>query len=83
HFSLEQNPYGWVQSALNRMTFPGGDLYSFLKSHSGRKRPENSPFLAKMLLLSAALLLPSILISLLMAWRGEGGTLEAYFIKEG
>ncbi|HXZ35942.1 MAG TPA: class I SAM-dependent methyltransferase [Thermodesulfobacteriota bacterium] len=82
HFSLEQNPYGWVQSALNRMAFPGGDLYSFLKSQPGRKRPENSPFLAKMLLLSAALLLPSILISLLMAWRGEGGTLEAYFIKD-
>jgi 2-polyprenyl-3-methyl-5-hydroxy-6-metoxy-1,4-benzoquinol methylase len=83
HFSLEQNPYGWVQSVLNRMTFPEGALYSFLKSQPGRKRLENLPLLAKMLLLSATLLLPSILISLLMAWRGEGGTLEAYFIKEG
>ncbi len=83
HFSLEQNPYGWVQSALDRMAFPGGALYSFLKSPPGRKRPKNSPLLAKMVLLFAALLLPSILISLLMAWRGQGGTLEAYFIKEG
>lgn len=83
HFSLEQNPYGWVQSALNRMAFPEGALYSFLKSRPGRKRLENSSLLAKMLLLSAALLLPSILVSLLMAWRGESGTLEAYFIKEG
>jgi SAM-dependent methyltransferase len=74
HFSMEQNP---------RMAFPGGALYSFLKSPTGRKRLKNLPLLAKMLLLSAALLLPSVLVSLLMAWRGEGGTLEAYFIKEG
>ncbi len=83
HFSMEQNPYGWVQSALNRMAFPEGALYSFLKSSYGKKRLENSYLLARLLLLSAALLLPSILISLLMAWRREGGTLEAYFIKEG
>ncbi len=83
HFSMEQNPYGWVQSALNRMAFPEGALYSFLKSPPGKKRLENSPLLARLLLLSAALLPPSILISLLMAWRGEGGTLEAYFTKEG
>jgi 2-polyprenyl-3-methyl-5-hydroxy-6-metoxy-1,4-benzoquinol methylase len=83
HFPLEQNLYGWVQSALNRMTSPEGALYSFLKNQPGRKRLENLPLLAKMLLLSAALLFPSILISLLMAWRGEGGTLEAYFVKEG
>lgn len=83
HFSLEQNPYGWVQSALNRLAFPQGALYSFLKTQPGRKRLENLPLLGKMLLLSAALLLPSIVISSLMAWRGEGGTLEAYFVKEG
>jgi SAM-dependent methyltransferase len=83
HFSLEQNPYGWVQSALNRMAFPPGALYSFLKSQPGRKRMEQLPVLGAMLTLSAGLLLPSILISLLMAWRGEGGTIEAYFVKAG
>lgn len=82
-FSMEQNPYGWVQSALNRLSFPQGALYSFLKSQSGRKRLANLPLLGKMLPLSAALLLPSVLISLLMAWKGEGGALEAYFFKEG
>ncbi|MEZ6127185.1 MAG: class I SAM-dependent methyltransferase [Planctomycetaceae bacterium] len=31
HFSLRQNPFGWIQSAMNRLTFlPRNALYSFL-----------------------------------------------------
>ena len=33
HFSLRQNPFGWVQSGLNRWTnLPRNGLYALLKS---------------------------------------------------
>jgi len=39
HFSLRQNPFGWVQSALNRFgRLPRNGLYTLLKS-----RPEAAP----------------------------------------
>jgi len=31
HFSLRQNPFGWVQSALNCMRLPRNGLYTLLK----------------------------------------------------
>jgi len=35
HFSLRQNPFGWVQSGLNRLTrLPRNGLYALLKSRS-------------------------------------------------
>jgi SAM-dependent methyltransferase len=44
HFSLRQNPFGWVQSALNRTGwFPRNELYSMLQAEpSGRL--SSSPF---------------------------------------
>jgi len=41
HFSLRQNPFGWVQSALNRMTgLPRNSLYTLLKCQgNGRSLP--------------------------------------------
>lgn len=36
HFSLRQNPFGWVQSALNRFhSLPRNGLYTLLKSRPG------------------------------------------------
>jgi SAM-dependent methyltransferase len=36
HFSLRQNPFGWVQSALNKFeTLPRNGLYTLLKSSAG------------------------------------------------
>jgi SAM-dependent methyltransferase len=36
HFSLRQNPFGWVQSALNRLgRLPRNGLYTLLKSRPG------------------------------------------------
>ncbi len=36
HFSLRQNPFGWVQSALNKVAgLPRNGLYTLLKSRPG------------------------------------------------
>ena len=36
HFSLRQNPFGWVQSALNKILWlPRNGLYTLLKSRPG------------------------------------------------
>lgn len=38
HFSLRQNPFGWVQSALNKTNlFPRNSLYEFLHAHDERQ----------------------------------------------
>ena len=88
HFSLEQNPYGWIHSALNRLPFPQDALYSFLKSASPPSIPERRSWrepwvLGKVLLLSVGLLPTALLFSSLMGWLHQGATLEAYFEKEG
>lgn len=39
HFSLRQNPFGWVQSALNKTGwFPRNDLYSLLQAENSEDR---------------------------------------------
>jgi SAM-dependent methyltransferase len=40
HFSLRQNPFGWVQSALNKVEgLPRNGLYTLLKSRPGAAPP--------------------------------------------
>ncbi len=40
HFSLRQNPFGWVQSALNRLSFlPRNGLYTLLHRRSSGEAP--------------------------------------------
>jgi SAM-dependent methyltransferase len=41
HFSLRQNPFGWIQSALNRFSrLPRNALYSYLYQTDPAKRPK-------------------------------------------
>jgi SAM-dependent methyltransferase len=83
HFSLEQNPYGWVQTLLNLMGLPENGLYTILKNMPARRRPTLSRYQqAKTLLLAAGLLLPCILLSLKTALLKKGDTFEAYFSLE-
>ncbi len=50
HFSLRQNPFGWVQSALNRWRAgPRNGLYSILHSHANQPHP----LLTRLMLLGA------------------------------
>lgn len=53
HFSLRQNPFGWVQSVLNRTGwFPRNALYELLLRHSGSPA-ERLPLSSRLLLRSA------------------------------
>ena len=52
HFSLRQNPFGWIQSALNRIPgLPRNGLYTLLHSRS-RREPAPYDLATRMLLLS-------------------------------
>ena len=83
HLSLEQDPYGWVQGFLNRMPLPEDTLYSFLKSSPRSKTNRNHAAVFNAALAAAGIFPASLFLSLATAWRGQGGTLEAYFEKEG
>jgi SAM-dependent methyltransferase len=83
HFSLEQNPYGWLQSLLNLMGLPENALYTILKNTPARRRSILSYYQqAKTLFLAAGLLPHCLLLSLNMALLKRGDTFEAYFALE-
>src|SRR5262249_28159247 len=85
HFALEQNPFGWIQSLLNRLGIPRNWLYDALKhasardaSHPVRKRP----LAAAATLLALPLVVPrSPVLSLLELVLRGGGTGEVYATK--
>ncbi len=80
HYSMEQNPYGWIQSLLNMTGLPENSLYEILKNSSKSKKGKLSPFeKAKALLLGAGLLPHCLFLSTAMAFLQRGGTFEAYF----
>lgn len=83
HFSLEQNPYGWLQSFLNRMNFPHNGLYTTIKNVPAiRERRFSSWDRVRVYFLAAGMLPTCLLLSGLMALLGRGGTMEAYFYRE-
>ncbi|MFH1724572.1 MAG: class I SAM-dependent methyltransferase [Elusimicrobiota bacterium] len=83
HFSLEQNPYGWLQSFYNALGFEFDFLYSWLKNRSSRVVPIlRHPFQALGIFLLLPLLLPlSLALTLLEAAVRRGGTVEVYALK--
>lgn len=85
HFNLEQNPYGWIQSLLNRAGFPENLLYEILKTDSSRQgrrpwvaHPYASLALALLLVPVAAL---SFGLFLLETALHRGGSVEVYATK--
>jgi len=83
HFSLEQNPYGWLQSFLNLMGLPENSLYAIMKNTPTRGTPTLSRYQqGKSLFLAAAFLPHCLLLSLAMALLKCGDTVEAYFRLE-
>jgi hypothetical protein len=77
HFSMEQNPYGWLQSLLNLAGLPENSLYGILKNSPDARPGRLSPLQkAKALLLAGGLLPHSIYLSVLMALLHRG-TIEA------
>ncbi|MBI5240391.1 MAG: class I SAM-dependent methyltransferase [Elusimicrobia bacterium] len=83
HFSLEQNPFGWLQSLYNALGFPENLLYDLLKAPSARSGTAREHPWACLLVL--ALLLPllglALLLTVLEALLRRGGTIEVYAVK--
>lgn len=77
HYSLEQNPFGLLQSALNlgARGEEGNQLYEILKG-TGR----NTPFAGRLLLRAAfALGMPiAVVLATLESMAGRGGTIEVW-----
>jgi 2-polyprenyl-3-methyl-5-hydroxy-6-metoxy-1,4-benzoquinol methylase len=83
HFSLEQNPYGWLQSLLNLMGLPGNSLYRILKNTPNlQKEHLTASQRGKAILLASSLFPYCLFLSLIMARLRRGGTIEAYFRLE-
>jgi SAM-dependent methyltransferase len=81
HFSLRQNPFGWVQSALNRIAWlPRNGLYALLQHRAGAAA---CPVHKRVILLAAfALLAPFALAA--SAWdtlRQSGATVHVVALR--
>jgi SAM-dependent methyltransferase len=83
HFSLEQNPYGWIQSLLN-LRFENNLLYSILKERQARAHSlRDFPLQTIASLIGGALLLPvSMGLMMVETLLRRGGTIEVYARKE-
>lgn len=84
HFSLEQNPYGLLQSAYNALGFRFNLLYDILKNGSARSETLAScPFqAAAVVALLPVLAPPALAATLLETALRSGGTFEIYAFKE-
>lgn len=82
HFSLEQNPYGWIQSLLNRLGFRFNLLYDVLKNETARSEPHpirEHPLQSLLMFLALpAVAAVSGLLFLLEVAARRGGTVEFY-----
>jgi len=76
HFSLRQNPFGWIQSALNRRTdLPRNGVYTLLHQRPSDGLPPFDAKTRRRLVLAALQWLPaSIVLSLLEAAARRGAT---------
>jgi 2-polyprenyl-3-methyl-5-hydroxy-6-metoxy-1,4-benzoquinol methylase len=78
HYSLRQNPFGWIQSALNRVGgLPRNGLYRLLHERSAEGAPPFDPWTRLRLFVALVLLSPPALVaSLLEAWLRTGATIH-------
>lgn len=84
HFSLRQNPFGWIQSALNKCAWlPRNGLYVMLQRRKGDERPR-FPLFTRLMLYAALLLLsgPAVLLTLLAAGMRRGATVHVVAVKK-
>lgn len=74
HFSLRQNPFGWIQSWLNQLgCWPRNQLYSRLQRQGAT--PTSATLSGAIQRLLAAVLLPvAVMLSILEAAFRQGGT---------
>jgi 2-polyprenyl-3-methyl-5-hydroxy-6-metoxy-1,4-benzoquinol methylase len=89
HFSLEFNPFGYLQSFLNMLQGDRNFLYNTLKSKSIRKsllsNMHSLPFYFKLcttILLAPVFIPLSLVLSLIESILRQGGTVELYALKQ-
>lgn len=74
HFSLRQNPFGWIQSALNRISaLPRNGLYTLLHQRARREPPPFTAGTRWLLLLLFALTTPFALALTALETLGRNG----------
>jgi len=87
HFSLEYNPFGFIQSLYNKFFGDDDHFYNCLKNIRGEretmgaKRGGSIRFFSLLALLPV-LLLPSIILSAAEAMAKRGGTIKVYIRHE-
>jgi 2-polyprenyl-3-methyl-5-hydroxy-6-metoxy-1,4-benzoquinol methylase len=86
HFSLEQNPYGWLQTLLNRTGLRHNLLYESVKNASARAEPHPvrrfpAQYLAT-LVLSPFFAVAAVPLALLECALRRGGTIEIYAVRQ-
>jgi SAM-dependent methyltransferase len=85
HFSLRQNPFGWVQSALNRnKSIPRNSLYTLLqRGNSAESKSLDSSTRLKLRLAYYLGMPVALVISVLMAALRTGATVHIVAKKPG
>jgi 2-polyprenyl-3-methyl-5-hydroxy-6-metoxy-1,4-benzoquinol methylase len=76
HLNLEQNPYGVLQSMMNRVGFEENFLYSMVKTKSARTARLNPGAVLGNLALLPGAAPASLAFALIEAGLGRGGTIE-------
>ena len=86
HLSLEYNPYGWIQSLLNKLGFRYNLFYDLLKNQSARSLQEpfrTAPVQLLLTLAALPVIVPlSFALTLLEVALRRGGTVEIYARRE-
>jgi SAM-dependent methyltransferase len=84
HFSLRQNPFGWIQSTLNRCAWlPRNGLYVLLQRRNAKERPR-LPLNTRLTLYAALVLLiaPALILTLIATAMRSGATVHVVAVKK-
>src|SRR5262245_10902694 len=74
HFSLRQNPFGWIQSGFNKLGWlPRNGLYTLLHRRARKEQPPYTPGMRLLLLLLFALATPFALALSIAETLGRSG----------
>jgi SAM-dependent methyltransferase len=79
HLCLEQNTYGWLQSALNRADHHRNFLYERLKRNRSYLPDRGAAIVLAHAALAGLMLGPALLLDLASAGAGAGATVELLF----
>lgn len=75
-FDFEHNPFGWIQTILNRFGFRHNALYEFLKKPGLRKSSLTAPVTAAMTLALVPVMACGYFLAIVEAAIGASGTVE-------